>query len=126
MERARPAPSSAIIAAAIRYVRENAGRELTRDETARAVGVSPSHFSHLIHERTGLSFTVLLRQARVELACDLLLNTDRSLADIAQHCGFYDQSHFTKVFTRARRVTPRQFREQSRAPHRPALKLPSG
>jgi len=113
-----------MITATIRYVRENAGRELTRDETARAVGVSPSHFSHLIRERTGLSFTVLLRQARVELACDLMLNTDDSLADIAQRCGFNDQSYFTKVFARARQQTPRQFREQSRAPHRPALQLP--
>ena len=124
MERTRPAPPSSVITAAVRYVRENAERELTRDETARAVGVSPSHFSHLVHERTGMSFTTLLRHARIELACDLLLNSDRSLADIAQRCGFYDQSHFTKVFSRSRRLTPRQFREQSRAPHRPALQLP--
>ncbi|MHB8960766.1 MAG: helix-turn-helix transcriptional regulator [Candidatus Limnocylindrales bacterium] len=124
MERTQPVAQSGVITDAIRYVRENAHRELTRDETARAVGVSPSHFSHLVHERTGLSFTVLLRQARIELACDLLMNTDEPLASIAQRCGFYDQSHFTKVFARARRVTPRQFREQSRAPHRPALQLP--
>jgi AraC-like DNA-binding protein len=111
---------SSTIAAAVAYIREHADRELTRDETARAVGVSPSHFSHLLRERTGLSFTSLLRQARIEQACELLLSTDRSIADIAQSCGFYDQSHFTKAFRRSRRVTPRQFRGQSRALHRPA------
>lgn len=125
MERTRPAAPADVITAAIRYLRENAAREVTRDETARAVGVSPSHLSHLVHERTGLSFRVLLRQARIELASDLLLNTDVSLAEIAHRCGFYDQSHFTKAFARTRGVTPRQFRERSRAPHRPAL-LPPG
>jgi len=126
MERVPRTADSALISAAIGYVRQHADRHVTRDETAREVGVSPSHFSHLLRERTGLSYTTLLRRVRIELACDLLLNGDLPLADIAQRCGFYDQSHFTKAFSQARRVTPRQFREQSRAPHRPAIPLSLG
>jgi AraC-like DNA-binding protein len=110
---------STTIAAAVTHIREHADKEVTRDETARAVGVSPGHFSRLLRERTGLTYTALLRQARVELACELLLNSDRSIADIAQACGFYDQSHLTKVFSRSRGVTPRVFRERSWEPHNP-------
>jgi AraC-like DNA-binding protein len=126
LERTQPAGSSGVIAGAIGFIRDNAHREVTRDEAARSVGVSPSHFSHLLHERTGLSFTALLRQARIDLACEMLLNTDLPLAEVAQRCGFYDQSHFTRTFAHARQVTPRRFREQSRLPHRPALQLPPG
>jgi AraC-like DNA-binding protein len=126
MEQTQPTAESALIGAAIGYVREHADRHVTRDETARAVDVSPSHFSHLLHQRTGLSYTTLLRRVRIELACDLLLNTDLALADIAHRCGFYDQSHFTKAFAQARQATPRQFRAQSRAPHRPAIVLSLG
>jgi AraC-like DNA-binding protein len=109
--RAKPAP---IITEAVRFIRANAHRELTRDEAARIVGVSPSHFSYLLREKTGASFSQLLRQARVDLACELLLTTDESLASIADRCGFFDQSHFTKVFTQAKQLTPRQFREANR------------
>jgi AraC-like DNA-binding protein len=109
--RAAPAP---VIVEAVRFIRANAHRELTRDETARIVGVSPSHFSYLLREKTGASFSQLLRQARVDLASELLLTTDESLATIADRCGFFDQSHFTKVFTQARQLTPRQFREANR------------
>jgi AraC-like DNA-binding protein len=103
-----------VITEAVRYIRANAHRELTRDETAHSVGVSPSHFSFLLREKTGLSFSQLLRQARVDLACELLLTTDEPLATIADRCGFFDQSHFTKVFTQAKQLTPRQFREANR------------
>jgi AraC-like DNA-binding protein len=71
-------------------------REISRDETARHAGISPSHFSHLLKERTGRSFTELLRQCRVDLACELLLHTEETLAAVAVRCGFCDQSYFTR------------------------------
>jgi len=40
-----------------------------------------------------------------------LLNTNKSLADIAEESGFYDQSHMTALFTRLYGVSPRRYRE---------------
>ena len=114
IEGQRQAMPTPVITDAVRYIRANAHRELTRDETASSVGVSPSHFSYLLRDKTGLSFSQLLRQARVDLACELLLTTNESLATIADRCGFFDQSHFTKVFTQAKQLTPRHFREANR------------
>ncbi len=91
-------------------MRDNLHREISRDETARFAGISPSHFSRLLKERTGRSFTELLRQCRVDLACELLVKTDRSLAEIGGACGFCDQSYFTRVFQDVKGATPKQFR----------------
>ena len=99
-----------LISKALDFMRQNLHREISRDETARHSGISPSHFSRLLKERTGRSFTELLRQRRVDLACDLLRSTDRTLADIADTCGFCDQSYFTRVFQDVKGVTPKQFR----------------
>ena len=104
-----------LVTKALRYIRENLHREVTRDETARYAGISPSHFSRLLRERTGRSFTELLRQCRVDLASELLLKTEKSLAEIAVACGFCDQSYFTHVFQQAKRMTPKQFRAANRA-----------
>ncbi len=98
------------VAKALRFMRENLHRDITRDETACHAGVSPSHFSRLLRERTGRSFTELLRQSRVELACDLLGHTAQPLAEVADACGFCDQSYFTHVFQQAKQMTPGQFR----------------
>ncbi len=99
-----------LVAKALRYMRENLHQDLTRDETARHAGISPGHFSRLLKERTGRSFTELLRQCRVTLAAEYLEKTERSLAEIADLCGFCDQSYFTHVFQEIKHMTPRQFR----------------
>ena len=99
-----------LLGKALDFMRRNLHRDISRDEVARHAGISPSHFSRLLKGRTGRSFTELLRQCRVDLACTLLLNSEQSLAEITDHCGFCDQSYFTRVFQEVKGVTPKQFR----------------
>jgi len=101
-----------LVTKALDFIRRNLSRHLTRDEVARHAGISPSHFSRLIRERTGRSFTELLRQCRVDLACDLLRQADSSLAQTAAACGFCDQSYFTRVFQEIKGMTPGQYRSR--------------
>lgn len=102
-----------LVGKALAYMRTNLHLDITRDATAQHAGISPGHFSHLLKERTGRSFTELLRQCRVDLACELLAHSERTLADIADCCGFCDQSYFTRVFRDVKGMTPRQYREQA-------------
>lgn len=104
-----------LIGKALDFMRNNLRRDISRDETARHAGISPSHFSRLLKARTGRSFTELLRQCRVDLACELLKRPEQSLAQIADTCGFCDQSYFTHVFQEVKGVTPRQFRDHGGA-----------
>ena len=102
-----------LVTKALAFIRENISRgELSRDEVARHAGISPSQLSRLLKERTGRSFTDLLRRSRVDLACELLADPDLPLAEIAAACGFCDQSYFTRVFQELKNMTPGQFREQ--------------
>jgi len=99
-----------LIGKALDFMRDNLHRDISRDETARHAGISPGHFSRLLKERTGRSFTELLRQCRVDLACDLLRDESQSLSAIAYACGFCDQSYFTHVFQDVKGMTPGQYR----------------
>ena len=51
----------------------------------------------------------------MDLACDLLRDTDKSLAEIADGCGFCDQSYFTRVFQDVKGMTPKPFRDEYRS-----------
>jgi AraC-like DNA-binding protein len=101
-----------LVATTLTYLRDHMDRELSRDEVARHVGLSPGHFSQLLKERTGRGFAELLREARIQAACELLATTDKPLAEIASSCGFCDQSYFTHVFRDMRGITPGQYRNQ--------------
>jgi AraC family transcriptional regulator len=51
----------------------------------------------------------LIRQ-RVERAKSMMLSSDAGFAEIAIACGFADQSHMTRLFTRLVRETPKIWR----------------
>lgn len=104
-------PNSVQLARAIEFMEDRLAEDLSREEVARAAGLSPGHFSHLMRAKTGWSFTELLTRLRVDRACHLLAHTDHPLARIAQDCGYSDQSYFTRVFRQRTSHTPGGFRK---------------
>lgn len=55
-----------------------------------------------------------IQLTRVNAARELLERSTRLVSDIAQAVGFYDQSHFSRVFKRFRGQTPHQYRLRHR------------
>jgi len=106
---------SHIVSEALRHMAEHCCEGVSRDETARAVHVSPSHLSRMIKKHVGRGYTDLVNQMRTDRACELLARTDRPLAMVAMDTGFADQSYFTKVFRHYTGLTPRQYRRKRRA-----------
>jgi AraC family transcriptional regulator len=49
---------------------------------------------------------------RAKRAKDLLRGMKMPIAEIAGACGFADQSHFTRVFSKAFRISPGAWRRQ--------------
>ena len=103
-------PDDLLVENATSYLEEHLGEDLTRDKVAKAVGISPSHFSRLIREKKGRTFTDLLNQYRIEHASRLLVRTSKTLADITNEAGFCDQSYFSKVFRRYKGMSPAKFK----------------
>jgi len=101
---------NASLAKAIAFIGDNLSRDVSRDETARAVGMSPSHFSRIVRRELNRTFSSLVTSLRIERAKNLLARTDRSLVQIALDCGFCDQSHFSKAFRRHAGAAPLEFR----------------
>ncbi|HEY1707013.1 MAG TPA: AraC family transcriptional regulator [Rhizomicrobium sp.] len=86
----------------------------TLAELARAVDRDPAYVAATFKRVYGSSIGLYLRHLRLCEARDLL-ETGETLADIAQRCGFSDQSHFTRHFRRHFRVAPAAYRRRLQA-----------
>jgi AraC family transcriptional regulator len=75
-------------------------------DLAASCGLSPRYFARAFRISIGLPPHKWLLQQRVERAKELLLHTSDSLGQVALACGFADQSHLTRVFSRAVGATP--------------------
>ena len=79
-------------------------------DLAVAACLSESSFSHAFRCTLGEPPGAHLRRRRVELAQQLMLSTEKSLAEIACECGLADQSHLTKLFRQLLGSTPAAWR----------------
>ena len=77
---------------------------------AEACGVSVSHFSRAFRCSVGVPPHIWLMRRRVQYAKDLMRRAELPLSEIALSCGFADQSHFTRVFSREVGKSPGQWR----------------
>jgi AraC-like DNA-binding protein len=81
---------------------------------AALIGLSPWQFSRSFHATAGVTFSCYLMQLRIDEAMRLMLDTDKSLCDIALTSGFGDQSNFSRLFQRSRGITPLKWRQLNR------------
>ena len=82
----------------------------TSEKLADKVYVSQSQLNRKVKNITGYSTSAYILQIRMERAQRLLSSTEASIGEIADKCGFDDQSHFTRAFKQLFGTTPTQYR----------------
>lgn len=96
---------------AVELICEDFAQEgLTLSSIAEVVGVHPAHLARKFRQVYHTTVGDYVRRRRLEYAARELLNSDRSLAEIAVLAGFYDQSHLTHAFRLYMKTTPAAFR----------------
>ena len=95
---------------------ENLSVQVPLGQVAEECGLSIRHLARAFRQSTGVPPHRWLLNRRVQRAKELLPNSKLSLSDVALACGFGDQSHFTRTFTAAVRLSPGVWRRLQSAP----------
>lgn len=102
----------------LRRVKAHVAQHLADDvpiiALARLCGMSESHFSREFRRSMGLPPHQYVLKLRLERACEALLRTDASMAEIAADCGFTNASHFSRAFAQRFGQPPATFRRERR------------
>jgi LacI family transcriptional regulator len=106
------AVSSPDIAAAVRFIRDHACDGIDVSHVLQHVPLSRRKLEYQFVEATGTTPHEMIARVRMERVRRLLQETDLSLEQIANCCGFEHPEYMHVVFKRRYHITPGQFRRQ--------------
>lgn len=94
------------------FIRKNYNNNLTLEEIAASVYLSPYYVSRIFKEEQNITIMDYVTKVRVEEAKKLLRNPRYQIDEIAERLGYSDASYFSKVFRRLEGMSPSKFRQQ--------------
>ncbi|MHC4874519.1 MAG: helix-turn-helix transcriptional regulator [Planctomycetota bacterium] len=94
------------------YLMDNFDKPVFLSDIAVVLNVSESRCSHLIKELFTDNLPNIINNIRLKSSTGLLLTTDFNITEVARFCGFPDPNYFTKLFKKAFKLTPMQYRKK--------------
>lgn len=100
------------------YIRTHRREKVTKFDVARHIERSPGYAASLFQAMTRKTISEYLHESRVEMALQLLRESELTVGDIAEFLGYSDASYFHKVFKRITGRRPKDyFAQRPRARH---------
>jgi two-component system, response regulator YesN len=92
------------------YIDSRLSEEISLDQVAAMIGLTPTYFSALFKKMTNETFVQYRIHRRMEKAKELLAVPHLRIADVASEVGYEDYPHFTKTFKKIVGISPSEYR----------------
>lgn len=94
------------------YVTSNYSQDITLEEIAKVIHLTPPAFCRFFKQKTNRSFFSYLNEVRISNACKFLTETGYNISEIAFLCGYKTLSNFNKFFKKSTGFCPKIYREK--------------
>lgn len=95
------------------YIDEHKKEQLSLSDVANAIGYNEKYLSRFINKASGLNFSTLLATLRMDDARTMLVETNKTMLDIAMDCGFGSERTFYRCFNELAGMSPKAYRNQN-------------
>ncbi len=96
------------------FVRNRYQEKVTLAQIASEVHMSEEAFSRFFSKTMNKPFFTFLNEYRINATCQLLIETDRTVSDVAMACGFETLPFFYRLFAKFKKLSPKKYRDNFR------------
>lgn len=96
------------------HIAQNYMHPVSLSDLAALTGLSNAECSRFSNSQMNQTPFAYLNQYRIERSCELLVNTDIPISEIALRTGFNSFSYYSKRFRELMHCTPSEYREKIR------------
>jgi AraC-like DNA-binding protein len=93
------------------YILNHLDKPLSLNQIATFSGMTPNSFCRWFKKSNRSNFITYLNTARIERACQYLVETDWKSSEIAYKTGFENISHFNRIFKKVKQQSPSSYRK---------------
>jgi len=101
--------TSSTVKVAIDYIEKNYDKEISLEDVAKQVGVTPQHFSKIFKLETGTNYVDWVTELRMEQAKKYLLRGKHTMKEVCFLVGYKDPNYFSRIFKRIVGMPPREY-----------------
>lgn len=104
-------PADSYVEKAIEEINRSYSGDLTIEDAADRLGISPGYLARVFRKKTGQTFFDFLTFTRMRQAMELLMDPSARIQAIAERVGYADQRNFSQRFRQVVGCTPTEFRQ---------------
>ena len=94
------------------FLHENYCYDVTLEEVAKYVHLTPYYFSKLFKKETGQTFIDYLTNLRIEKAKQFMRDEGLTVKEACYRVGYKDPNYFSRVFKKVTNMTPTEYRQE--------------
>ena len=96
------------------YIERNLKRGISLEDVANHVNISTYYLSKIFKKEMGVNFITYVTDRKMDLAKEMLVNTDIPVLNIALDLAYNEANYFSKAFKKKTGLTPSEYREKYR------------
>ena len=102
------------IQSAISFIEQHITDDITAEDVANHVNISTYYLSKIFKKEMGVNFITYVTDRKMDLAKEMLVNTDIPVLNIALDLAYNEANYFSKAFKKKTGLTPSEYREKYR------------
>jgi len=92
------------------FIQNNFYQKISLKEVADLIHLTESNFCKFFKKATGKTYSNYLNELRINEACRMLTQTEKTISQISFDCGFETLSYFNRVFLEKKMITPSRYK----------------
>ncbi|QAT48995.1 response regulator [Caproiciproducens sp. NJN-50] len=104
-------PNNKLIQCMIQYIRDSAFDDINLNSVASHFSYTPAYISFLFKKQIGVGFNEFVTKTKMEMAKNMLKNTEIPIGEISRLCGYGNSKYFATSFKKSFGMSPSVFRQ---------------
>lgn len=96
----------------IEYISDNYSKDISLEDLAKVAYMTTNSFCRYFKKRTGKTVFQFIREFRINKACQMLINGEKSIAEICYDTGFNSFSSFNRIFKDLKNISASDYKSK--------------